>query len=74
MRLTDCLQAFVVVKEGHRVSADDVAAFVAKQAASFKHIRPENVVFTDAVPKSASGKILRRVLRAKVEEEAQQQR
>ena len=36
-------------------------AFVAEQVASYKQIR--KLTFVDAIPKSASGKILRRVLR-----------
>jgi 4-coumarate--CoA ligase len=38
-----------------------VAGFVAGQVASFKQLRRVTVV--EAIPKSASGKILRRVLR-----------
>ncbi len=53
--------AFVVVKDGQELSAEDVQAFVAGQVASYKQIR--RVTFIDAVPKSASGKILRRLLR-----------
>ena len=40
---------------------DDIAAFVAGQVATYKQLR--EVHFIDAVPKSASGKILRRMLR-----------
>ena len=36
-------------------------AFVAERVATYKQIR--KVTFVDAIPKSASGKILRRVLR-----------
>ncbi len=39
----------------------ELRAFVAGQVAHYKQIR--RLTFTDAVPKSASGKILRRVLR-----------
>ena len=42
-------------------SGEDILAFVAGEVASFKQLR--QVVFIDAVPKSASGKILRRVLK-----------
>jgi acyl-coenzyme A synthetase/AMP-(fatty) acid ligase len=52
---------FVVLKPGAEASEDDIKAFVAERVASYKHIR--QLTFIDAVPKSASGKILRRVLR-----------
>ena len=54
--------AYVVLKAGQEATADDIQRFVAERVASYKHIR--RVTFIDAVPKSASGKILRRVLRA----------
>ncbi len=53
--------AFVVLKPGQEVAASDLQGFVAGQVASYKQIR--KVVFVEAIPKSASGKILRRVLR-----------
>ena len=48
-----------VVKRGE-LSGEDVMAFIAKQVAPHKKVRL--VEFVDAIPKSASGKILRRVL------------
>jgi acyl-CoA synthetase (AMP-forming)/AMP-acid ligase II len=53
--------AFVVLKEGRTETEADIAEFVASQVAHYK--RPGKVTFIDAVPKSPSGKILRRVLR-----------
>ena len=53
--------AYVVLKQGHDATADDVQRFVAGRVASYKQVR--KVTFVDAIPKSASGKILRRVLR-----------
>ena len=53
--------AFVVLKHGQAATTEDIQAFVAEQVASYKQIR--KVTFVDAIPKSASGKILRRVLR-----------
>jgi 4-coumarate--CoA ligase len=53
--------AFVVLKAGARVSAAEIMAHVGAQVAHYKQLR--RVTFTDAIPKSASGKILRRVLR-----------
>ncbi|MCM3613262.1 AMP-binding protein [Microbacterium enclense] len=56
-------KAFVVAASDAGLSADDVMAFVAGQVAPHKKVR--RVEFIDAVPKSASGKILRKDLRAR---------
>jgi 4-coumarate--CoA ligase len=53
--------AYVVRKAGSDVTADEVQQFVAERVATYKQVR--KVTFLDAIPKSASGKILRRVLR-----------
>jgi len=53
--------AFVVLREGGQASEDDIKEYVAANVAHYKQVR--EVVFTDAIPKSASGKILRRMLR-----------
>jgi acyl-CoA synthetase (AMP-forming)/AMP-acid ligase II len=52
---------FVVLKDGQAVTAADIQAFVADRVAHYKRIRELHVV--DAIPKSPSGKILRRILR-----------
>ena len=52
-------KAFVVVAE--EVSDEDIKSFVAERVAPHKRIRFVEV--TEAIPKSASGKILRRVLK-----------
>jgi 4-coumarate--CoA ligase len=54
-------KAFVVLKDGENVSADDIKQFVAAKVATYKQVRL--LEFVDAIPKSASGKILRRMLR-----------
>mgnify|MGYP003332168088 FL=1 len=54
-------KAFIVRATGSEVSAEDLQAFVAEHVASYKQIRL--VEFVDEIPKSASGKILRRLLR-----------
>jgi acyl-CoA synthetase (AMP-forming)/AMP-acid ligase II len=51
-------KAYVVSEEG--LTADEVIAFVAERVSVHKKIR--RVEFIDAIPKSPSGKILRRVL------------
>jgi acyl-coenzyme A synthetase/AMP-(fatty) acid ligase len=52
-------KAFVVLKEP--VSSDEIIAWIAERVAPHKKVRRIEVV--DQIPKSASGKILRRVLR-----------
>ena len=54
-------KAFVALKAGAEVSAEDIRQFVADQVATYKQIRI--LEFVDEIPKSASGKILRRMLR-----------
>ena len=53
--------AYVVLKPGGDTTAADVQQFVADKVASYKQVR--KLTFVDAIPKSPSGKILRRVLR-----------
>jgi acyl-CoA synthetase (AMP-forming)/AMP-acid ligase II len=54
-------KAFVVRKAGHEADAEELMEFVAGHVASYKKIR--KLEFIDEIPTSASGKILRRVLR-----------
>lgn len=54
-------KAFVVKKPDATVTAEDIQDFVKERVASYKQIR--DVEFLDEIPKSASGKILRRLLR-----------
>jgi 4-coumarate--CoA ligase len=53
--------AFVVLKAGATASEDDITGFVASQVAHYKQVR--RLTFVEAIPKSPSGKILRRILR-----------
>lgn len=54
-------KAFVVGKSGD-VSEKDVQEFVSTKVAEHKQLKG-GVVFLDAIPKSPSGKILRRLLK-----------
>jgi acyl-CoA synthetase (AMP-forming)/AMP-acid ligase II len=53
-------KAFVVLKPGAASTAEEIMAFVAERVAPHKKIR--RLVFIEHIPKSPSGKILRRVL------------
>jgi acyl-coenzyme A synthetase/AMP-(fatty) acid ligase len=70
VQATEVPRAYVTLQAGIDASeetAKELMTFVAGQVASFKQVR--QIRFIDAVPKSASGKILRRVLRDQVKEE-----
>jgi fatty-acyl-CoA synthase len=54
------LCAFVVVREGWELSAEDVRAFVKENLARYKV--PRDVVFLDALPRNPTGKVLKREL------------
>jgi 4-coumarate--CoA ligase len=53
--------AFVVLKPDSEATAEELQEFVAEHVAHYKRL--SEVVFLDAIPKSPSGKILRRLLR-----------
>jgi acyl-CoA synthetase (AMP-forming)/AMP-acid ligase II len=57
-------KAFVVIVAGSEVTGDDVMAFVDERVSPHKKVR--RVEFIDVIPKSSSGKILRKDLRARV--------
>ncbi len=54
-------RGFIVLKPGQELSVENLAAFMSGHVATYKVIT--DIVFIDAIPKSASGKILRRMLR-----------
>jgi len=53
-------KAYVVLKPGTQATETELMDYVAERVAPYKKVR--QLVFVDAIPKSASGKILRRVL------------
>lgn len=56
--------AFVVRRQGSALSEEAVKSHVAKQVAPYKKLK--KVIFTHSIPKSPSGKILRRELKNKL--------
>jgi acyl-CoA synthetase (AMP-forming)/AMP-acid ligase II len=54
-------RAFVVVKPNHKLTGPELIRWAAEKTAPHKRLRG-GVVFLDQIPKSASGKILRRLL------------
>ena len=60
-RWVEAVLAIIVVKHGHTLQEHDVLTHCTGTMASFKS--PKAVVFVDALPKTPSGKILKRQLR-----------
>jgi len=58
----ETVHAVVVVREGGSMTADDVMAFAREHLAHYKV--PRSVTFVDELPKTGSGKVLKRELRA----------
>ncbi|MCV7191317.1 AMP-binding protein [Mycolicibacterium brumae] len=54
------LRAFVAVRDGHTVTDDELITLVKTTLAGYK--APREVVFVDALPRNATGKVLRREL------------
>ncbi|MCD6297070.1 MAG: acyl--CoA ligase [Deltaproteobacteria bacterium] len=52
--------AFVSLKEGAKVTADDIMKFVNEKVAAYKKVR--DVKFVDKIPVNANGKVMRRKL------------
>jgi fatty-acyl-CoA synthase len=61
-RWIEAVAAAVVARDGQPVDPDELVAFCRERLAGFK--TPRRVVVVDALPKNASGKILKRELRA----------
>jgi long-chain acyl-CoA synthetase len=57
----ETVKAFVVLKDGITASADQIISYCRERLAAYKV--PRQVVFRDALPRSAVGKYLRRELR-----------
>jgi fatty-acyl-CoA synthase len=55
------LRAFVVVRDGHRVSEDELKDHVRENLARYK--TPRDVIFLDELPRNPTGKVLKRELR-----------
>ncbi|BCJ87973.1 class I adenylate-forming enzyme family protein [Effusibacillus dendaii] len=57
----ESVKAFVVLRPGSTVSEDEIIAFCKERLASYK--KPSSVEFVESLPKSAVGKVVRRLLR-----------
>src|SRR5262249_61922498 len=63
---TEIVKAFIVLKSGKTPSpalADDIQSFVRKRLSA--HEYPREIAFIDEMPMTTTGKVIRRLLRAK---------
>jgi acyl-CoA synthetase (AMP-forming)/AMP-acid ligase II len=60
-RLGEVGKAYLVLRPGHPLAADDVLAFCKERLANYKV--PRLVEFRDTLPRNPSGKVLKRLLR-----------
>jgi fatty-acyl-CoA synthase len=58
----EAVTAAVVLRDGQRLAPEELIAYCRERLAGFK--APKHVVVLDALPKNASGKILKRELRS----------
>ena len=66
----ETVKAFVVLKSGEKCTTDEIISFCKEKLAPYKV--PKLVEFRDSIPKSAVGKILRKILREEEEAKAKQ--
>ncbi|HTK62220.1 MAG TPA: long-chain fatty acid--CoA ligase [Pseudonocardia sp.] len=59
----ETVKAFVSLREGRTVSEADLIAFAKDRLAAYKY--PRSIEFLDEIPKTVTGKLLRRELRAR---------
>jgi long-chain acyl-CoA synthetase len=57
----EVVKASIVLKDRHTVTDEEIIAFCREQIAKFKV--PHSVEFVSSIPKNATGKVLRRILR-----------
>jgi acyl-CoA synthetase (AMP-forming)/AMP-acid ligase II len=60
-RWGEAVKAIVIVKSGVAVTADELIAYCRQRIAHYK--APRSIDFADSLPRNASGKLLKRVLR-----------
>jgi len=56
----EAVKAWVVLRPGHQATADEIRAYCRKKLAGYKV--PKHIEFTDSLPKTLVGKVLRRAL------------
>jgi long-chain acyl-CoA synthetase len=66
----ETVKAYIVLKKGETATAEEIMAFCKEKLAAYKV--PKSVEFRESLPKSAIGKVLRKILRE--EEEAKKKK
>merc|ERR1712136_566100 len=56
-------KAFIISQPGATITKSELSAWLAPQVVSYKNVSPHAIDFVESLPKSASGKILRKDLR-----------
>uniref|UniRef100_A0A7S0ZXV9 4-coumarate--CoA ligase n=1 Tax=Noctiluca scintillans TaxID=2966 RepID=A0A7S0ZXV9_NOCSC len=56
-------KAFIILQPGATITKSELSAWLAPQVVSYKNVSPHAIDFVESLPKSASGKILRKDLR-----------
>jgi long-chain acyl-CoA synthetase len=57
----ETVKAFIALKQGYAATAEEIVAFCKERLAAYKY--PRLVEFVPEIPKTATGKFLRRALR-----------
>lgn len=68
LKTGETIKAFVVLREGETLTAEEVITFCREKLAAYKV--PKQVEFMEDLPKSTIGKVLRRKLREMETEKA----
>ena len=61
----EAVTAFIVLRPDHQASEADLISHASEKIASYK--KPRRIIFTDSIPKTAVGKVNRKVLREKLQ-------
>lgn len=59
----ETVKAFVSLRDGHTATPDELIAYCKQRMAAYKY--PRSVEIVDEIPKTATGKVMRRVLRSR---------
>lgn len=64
---TEIVKAYVVIKDGAKVTAEDLQSWVKERLASYSY--PREITFLDVLPMTVTGKVIRKELKRRAAEE-----